>query len=105
MYLEPLKCNPHTQLLIVLYFAQVALDSIAVTQSGTAHAVALWWRLDLDSAASICLHTAPCWVPAQGKPLPALHPCELAHYPHSAAAAHCPARARAPRNTPVKGVG
>ena len=56
---------------------QVALDGIHITRAGMVHAVALWWRADMDSTSSSCLHTAPRWVPPRGEPLTPLL-CALA---------------------------
>lgn len=48
---------------------QVALDGVTISRGGNVHAVAVWWRADLDREAKICLQTAPCWVPPEGEPL------------------------------------
>lgn len=38
---------------------------VQATAAGTAHAVIVWWQLNLDSAGLITLDTAPCWVTKQ----------------------------------------
>ncbi|KAL3150295.1 Protein arginine N-methyltransferase 7 [Trebouxia sp. C0010 RCD-2024] len=38
---------------------------VQATAVGTAHAVIVWWQLNLDSSELITLDTAPCWVAKQ----------------------------------------
>ena len=35
---------------------------VQATAGGTAHAIIMWWQLNLDPAGLITLDTAPCWV-------------------------------------------
>ena len=39
---------------------------VKASAAGTAHAIIMWWHLNLDSSAQLTLDTAPCWVARSG---------------------------------------
>lgn len=46
---------------------------VQATAAGTAHAIIMWWQLNLDPSGLITLDTAPCWV---ASPAPTTAPQE-----------------------------
>ncbi|CAN7991097.1 unnamed protein product [Ixodes hexagonus] len=60
--------------------AQTIVETTAV-ESGSCHAVLMWWKLDMDPGAKIELSCAPHWAHPSGKNAPENHWMQGVYYP------------------------